>query len=97
MEWRNWYGVRRKQSDLAEDVETDARVLNRLGAWTHTATREHYQEQGATGDPREGSPDEAQDRVTTIRRRHAMTARVTPLSYPQSLERGNKFSQLYLR
>lgn len=46
LEWRNWYGVRRKQSDLAEDVEQDARVLNRLGAWKHTTTREHYQEEG---------------------------------------------------
>lgn len=41
---RNWYGLRRLHSDLAEDVEADARVLNRLGGWTHTETRELYQE-----------------------------------------------------
>lgn len=43
---RAWYGVRRIQADRAEDVETDARVLNRLGAWKRTSTREGYQEQG---------------------------------------------------
>lgn len=48
MEGRRWYGMRRLQSDLAEDVETDARVLNKMGAWTHTATRERYQEKGRT-------------------------------------------------
>lgn len=45
-EGMSWYGMRRLQSDLAEDVESDARVLNKLGAWKHTATREGYQEQG---------------------------------------------------
>jgi hypothetical protein len=44
----NWYGLRRKHSDLAEDREDDARVLNKLGGWTHTKTREGYQEQGRT-------------------------------------------------
>lgn len=43
---RSWYGMRRLQADLAEDVEGDARVLNRLGAWKHTSTRELYQEAG---------------------------------------------------
>lgn len=46
MEGRNWYGVRRLQSDRAEDVETDKRVLNIQGGWTRTETRERYQESG---------------------------------------------------
>lgn len=48
MAGRRWYGMRRLQSDLAEDVESDARVLNRMGGWKHTATRERYQEKGRT-------------------------------------------------
>lgn len=48
VEGRNWYGLRRLHADLAEDVERDARVLNRLGGWTHTRTREQYQEEGRT-------------------------------------------------
>jgi hypothetical protein len=48
VEGRRWYGMRRLQSDLAEDVEVDARVLNRLGAWKHTSTRERYQERRRT-------------------------------------------------
>lgn len=43
---RNWYGLRRRQTDDAEDTESDARVLNRLGGWKHTGTREGYQEEG---------------------------------------------------
>lgn len=43
---RKWYGLRRLQSDRAEDVETDKRVLNIQGGWTRTETRERYQEQG---------------------------------------------------
>lgn len=43
---RAWYGIRRLQTDRAEDVESDARVLNRLGAWKNTSTRERYQEEG---------------------------------------------------
>lgn len=46
VEHRLWYGMRRRAADDAEDVETDARVLNKLGAWKHTGTREGYQEQG---------------------------------------------------
>lgn len=45
---RNWYGLRRLYADLAEDESSDARVLNRLGGWSHTKTRESYQEQGRT-------------------------------------------------
>lgn len=45
---RLWYGLRRLSADLAEDVESDARVLNAQGGWTHTATREGYQQQGRT-------------------------------------------------
>lgn len=43
---RAWYGIRRLQSDQAEDVESDARVLNVMGGWKHTGTRERYQEEG---------------------------------------------------
>lgn len=43
---RAWYGMRRLQSDTAEDVESDARVLNAMGGWKRTATRERYQEEG---------------------------------------------------
>lgn len=43
---RAWYGTRRLQTDLAEDVTSDARALNLLGGWTHTETREGYQDEG---------------------------------------------------
>ena len=39
---RAWYGIRRLQADRAEDVESDARVLNRMGDWNHTSARERY-------------------------------------------------------
>jgi hypothetical protein len=42
---RGAYGLRRLQSDRAEDVEDDARVLNILGAWKRTSTREGYQQE----------------------------------------------------
>jgi hypothetical protein len=48
VEGRLWYGLRRRASDDAEDVTSDARVLNKLGAWKHTSTREGYQEEGRT-------------------------------------------------
>jgi len=43
---RNWYGLWRLQTDAAEDVEDDARVLNATGGWKHTETRERYQQEG---------------------------------------------------
>lgn len=43
---RLWYGLRRRGADDAEDATSDARVLNKLGAWKHTSTREGYQEEG---------------------------------------------------
>lgn len=46
VEGRGWYGLRRLHSDLAEDVEDDQRVLNRLGGWTDTKTRQLYQQEG---------------------------------------------------
>jgi hypothetical protein len=42
---RGWYGLRRLQADRAEDVSTDARVLNTMGGWQHTSTREKYQQE----------------------------------------------------
>lgn len=45
---RGWYGVRRVQADRAEDVQKDARVLNRMGGWKHTSTRERYQQERRT-------------------------------------------------
>lgn len=45
---RAWYGLRRLHSDLAEDVEADDRVLDKLGGWKHTETRRLYQEEGRT-------------------------------------------------
>jgi hypothetical protein len=48
VEDRNWYGLRRLHADLAEDAETDERVLDKLGGWTDSATRRAYQEQGRT-------------------------------------------------
>lgn len=43
---RRWYGMRRLQTDRAEDVEQDSRVLNRMGGWTSSETRRKYQESG---------------------------------------------------
>lgn len=43
---RKWYGLRRLQSDRAEDVESDERILNIQGGWTRTETRKRYQEKG---------------------------------------------------
>lgn len=40
---RGWYGMRRRQSDDAEDVVKDERVLNRLGGWANSETRRRYQ------------------------------------------------------
>jgi hypothetical protein len=48
MDGRNWYGLRRLHADLAEDTESDERVLDTLGGWTDSATRRAYQEQGRT-------------------------------------------------
>lgn len=45
---RGHYGMRRLSTDLAEDVETDDRVLNETSGHTDTATRRKYQEQGRT-------------------------------------------------
>jgi hypothetical protein len=45
---RGWYGLRRLQADRAEDVEPDARALNAMGGWTHTQTRERYQQKRRT-------------------------------------------------
>lgn len=47
-EGRRWYGLRRLSTDLAEDVESDARTLNQLGGWAKTETRVGYQQQGRT-------------------------------------------------
>jgi hypothetical protein len=43
---RAWYGMRRIMADIAEDQISDKRVLNRMGGWTRTETREGYQEEG---------------------------------------------------
>jgi hypothetical protein len=45
---RKWYGLRRLHADLAEDTETDERVLDQLGGWSDSATRRMYQQQGRT-------------------------------------------------
>lgn len=45
---RGWYGLRRRGADDAEDVESDARVLNRMGGWKNSQTRSRYQEEGRT-------------------------------------------------
>lgn len=56
---RKWYGLRRLHADMAEDVEKDARVLNLVGGWTDTATREKYQEEGRI---------DLRERAATVRR-----------------------------
>lgn len=48
---RGWYGIRRLATDLAPEYTKDARVLNALGGWTDTKTRENYQH--------EDNPDDA--------------------------------------
>ena len=35
---RGWYGLRRLSADLANDVETDTRVLNQTGGWAQGST-----------------------------------------------------------
>jgi len=35
---RGWYGLRRLSADLANDVETDTRVLNQAGGWAQGST-----------------------------------------------------------
>lgn len=42
---RGWYGMRRRAADDAEDVSSDARVLNKMGGWTDSKTRSRYQEE----------------------------------------------------
>jgi hypothetical protein len=58
--WRNWYGMRRLSTDLAEDVESDDRVLNETSAHRDSATRRKYQEQGRS---------EVAERALTVRRK----------------------------
>lgn len=41
---RGWYGLRRVAADLAPDYTNDAGVLNNLGHWADSRTRESYQE-----------------------------------------------------
>jgi hypothetical protein len=43
---RAWYGLRRVQTDRAEDVEQDPRVLRHLGGWKNDETRRRYQQRG---------------------------------------------------
>lgn len=44
---RGWYGVRRVAADLAENFETDERVLNALTGHDHSSTRRIYQDGGS--------------------------------------------------
>ncbi len=37
---RGWYGIRRLTSDLAADITQDTRILDGLGGWTDSSTRE---------------------------------------------------------
>jgi hypothetical protein len=46
---RDWYGLRRISTDLAEDVEKDDRVLNDTSGHEDSATRRKYQEDGRLG------------------------------------------------
>lgn len=80
VEGRSWYGVRRLQTDLAEDHTDDARVLNRLGGWKRTSTREHYQERGRTD-----IAEQAADLRAKIRPK--LPQKVTPVSNRGETER----------
>lgn len=41
---RAWYGVRRRLADMAPRYTPDERVLNDIGGWLRTATRQGYQQ-----------------------------------------------------
>lgn len=69
-EGRGWYGIRRLTTDLAPEYTTDSRILNKIGGWTDTQTREDYQD--------EDNPEDA-SRAARVRRalRSDVTTKVT--------------------
>lgn len=89
MPGRAWYGVRRLQADKAEDVEPDARVLNSMGGWKRTATRERYQEEGRQDIAEKAAETRRKIRPSGVSETGVVPPKVAPESYPTAETRFN--------